>query len=487
MSFSLQRRLLLVTGLILSLVLGAGGVVTWLSLRAELRRELDVALYRDICLTAPDALIEYWLRRGRRVDPDAEETSFLDPTLRRGIWLQVWNEEGKTVLRSRHLDGVDLPRGPADLSEASLAAPERERLHYRDVTFPDGRQGRMIAGRFQAPPPLGMPLRAGGDQQPMMHLSLVHSIDPVDGPLAVLRFWLVLSFAGCVLLAWWTIAVVLHKSMGPLRQLRSQIRRQDATRPEGRFRTDPQMQELMPVEEQLNQFVERVQKAMQAEQEFAGQAAHELGNPLAGLRATLEVALARARDGERDGKALQACHQVVLDMEHTVQGLLDLARLGTPDRRLQIEEVDLAAELRAALAALAVKQAELRLDLPGGSLVLRSDRRLLQRILHNLIDNALSYRRPATPIEVQIRSEAGRVCLEICNLADDLDPAFAERAFETFWRGQMGSPPGSHAGIGLSLTRRCVEALGGEVRAAVAGERVCMSLSLRRDRPSPGA
>jgi signal transduction histidine kinase len=188
---------------------------------------------------------------------------------------------------------------------------------------------------------------------------------------------------------------------------------------------------------------------------YAAQAAHQLGEAVALLRGYLVVLEPR---GERDpelGEALRGLSAGTERAQRFVDDLLDLAAagrtapvvelfaldeaLGAAQRRLTSELTDGAAEVRA-----------------GALPVVRADRELVARLLVHLLRVALAA--GARNVEVQGSDEGGNVRVE---LRDDGTPASAY-PFAPFARAR-GRGPLVGAGVGLTVSRRLVEAHGGTI------------------------
>jgi signal transduction histidine kinase len=188
---------------------------------------------------------------------------------------------------------------------------------------------------------------------------------------------------------------------------------------------------------------------------YAAQAAHQLGEAVALLRGYLVVLEPR---GERDpelGEALRGLSAGTERAQRFVDDLLDLAAagrtvpvvelfaldeaLGAAQRRLTSELTDAAAEVRA-----------------GALPVVRADRELVARLLVHLLRVALAA--GARNVEVQGSDEGGNVRVE---LRDDGTPASAD-PFAPFARAR-GRGPLVGAGVGLTVSRRLVEAHGGTI------------------------
>ena len=202
--------------------------------------------------------------------------------------------------------------------------------------------------------------------------------------------------------------------------------------------------------------------AFEAQSRFVANASHELRSPLTVIRTEAEVALADpdARVGE-----LRAMGREVLgaadEMEALMEGLMVLAQSGRP--RLEPEPLDLARVAAAAAAAVPRAGIGVRLDLAPARV--RGERRMLERLAANLIENGVRYNAPGGHVAVRTRTEDGRAVLRVVNSGPVVEPATAGRLLEPFERGGRARD-GRGSGLGLSIVRAVAEAHGGKVALA---------------------
>ena len=97
------------------------------------------------------------------------------------------------------------------------------------------------------------------------------------------------------------------------------------------------------------------------------------------------------------------------------------------------------------------------------------DRRLLERLVANLVENAVSHNHPGGRVSVTTSSRDGRSVVEVVNDGDVLDAAVLPRLLEPFQRIDRGAR-GDGAGLGLSIVRSVAQAHGGAVALAVCPE-----------------
>ena len=202
--------------------------------------------------------------------------------------------------------------------------------------------------------------------------------------------------------------------------------------------------------------------AFEAQSRFVANASHELRSPLTVIRTEAEVTLADpdARVGE-----LRAMGREVLgaadEMEALMEGLMVLAQSGRP--RLEPEPLDLARVAAAAAAAVPPAGIGVRLDLAPARV--RGERRMLERLAANLIENGVRYNAPGGHVAVRTRTEDGRAVLRVVNSGPVVEPTTAGRLLEPFERGGRARD-GRGSGLGLSIVRAVAEAHGGKVALA---------------------
>jgi two-component system sensor histidine kinase BaeS len=163
-----------------------------------------------------------------------------------------------------------------------------------------------------------------------------------------------------------------------------------------------------------------------------------------------------------------------------VERLLELNRKGEP--RLESAPIDeLVDEAWDAYAERArARGVELEKHFPDGLEVV-TDLEDLSRVLANLLENAINYADENSTIDVLAVEAEGSFEIVVTNDASRAPKDVAERAFEIFWRADAArSDVGVHAGLGLSLCKRIVEALGGQAEASLEQGRFAVTVRLPR-------
>jgi signal transduction histidine kinase len=210
--------------------------------------------------------------------------------------------------------------------------------------------------------------------------------------------------------------------------------------------------EIEPVVDSLNQLLIRLGAAMESEQRFTANAAHELMTPLAAIKA--EVQLCQKQVGDEGREMLSRIVLRVDRATHTVQQLLTLARLD-PDMPLQKEELRLdllLAETLAETGHLAVERGigvELSDDQPVS---ITGNHESLAILCRNLLSNAFRYASADSDIEVRLAQTDDGIILRVCNDCEAIAPHHLEQLSQRFFRIPGSADTG--AGLGLSIVAR---------------------------------
>ena len=221
---------------------------------------------------------------------------------------------------------------------------------------------------------------------------------------------------------------------------------------------------LQPIAGQLaNEWLRKTEQQKQ----FITNAGHELKTPVAIILSNTEAL--ELIEGE--SKYSRNIHQQTQRLDKLIKQLLMIARLDEIRYRSETETLDLTALIRESCSAFA-KSLSLRCDLKEGCR-LRGHRQSLKQMMDVLLDNALCYAQPGTPVEVRLESNGKQAELTIENRVDKLPDCLPEALFERFYRGTSSRNPrrDSGCGIGLSAARTIVVLHRGTIRLSYPTER----------------
>jgi len=203
--------------------------------------------------------------------------------------------------------------------------------------------------------------------------------------------------------------------------------------------------ELRGLADTFDEMLGRLQAAFEGQQRFIANASHELRTPLAVMRTTVDVVLGSPDSTRDDLRGMAADIRVAVDhAEHLIGALLMLAR---NERGLTVhEEVDMATVAQDVLDTARLGDRRVHVSLEPA--VISGDPMLSERLIANLVDNAVRYNAAAGDIWISTRTAAGSSQLIVANTGPVISPADAERIFQPF---QRLSDRTSHDGFGLGL------------------------------------
>jgi signal transduction histidine kinase len=217
--------------------------------------------------------------------------------------------------------------------------------------------------------------------------------------------------------------------------------------------------------ETLNEVLERIDAAFARLRSFSSDAAHELRTPLNRITNVSEVALLKG--GEHDLRAaLEAVHRTTDELSRMVQSLLLLAEIDERSFALRPRKIELAPWIQQHVEAYApsFEEGGVALAAECEDLSVEGDRVLLDRIVANLLDNALSHAPAGSSVEIRPAQRDGGVAITIDDAGPGIAEADRERVFDRF--GRLAGEKGEGHGLGLALARAIAELHGGTLRVS---------------------
>jgi signal transduction histidine kinase len=204
-----------------------------------------------------------------------------------------------------------------------------------------------------------------------------------------------------------------------------------------------------------------------SQQRFIGDAAHELGTPLAILRGEMDIALRRERSAEDYRAALVSCREEIERLSGLSENLLTLATADAGQQLVQpapCDAVEIARAVHQRFARFAAgKDIAFTLAAPE-SLPWSADAVAVGQILGNLVSNALRHTPPGESVALTVARESHAIVFQVTDTGEGIPPAHLPRIFERFHRvDKARSRAGAGAGLGLAIVKSFVEAHGGTV------------------------
>ncbi len=216
--------------------------------------------------------------------------------------------------------------------------------------------------------------------------------------------------------------------------------------------------------------------------DFVALASHELRTPLTALQGFSELLATRPFAGGEVRRLAEIMRGEIERLGRIVSDFLDLARLerGLPPaiRRAVLDPAPLIADaVDLFRRTRTTHQLELHVD--GALPCVDADADALDRVLKNLIGNALKYSPPGSCVRVRARAGDGVIAVEVEDEGPGIPAEERARVFEPYYRARGADTLGTGTGLGLSVVKSLVEAHGGTVRAdATPGEGTRMTVML---------
>jgi two-component system sensor histidine kinase ChvG len=210
---------------------------------------------------------------------------------------------------------------------------------------------------------------------------------------------------------------------------------------------------------------------------FAADVAHELKNPLSSLSSAVET-VGRVTDPEQHERLLGIIRQDVRRLDRLISDISNASRLDAELSRAQSHPVDLGAllstladihrsgeEAARESGAAGPSPVVLKLDVPQGVIVRGLESRLGQ-VFQNLISNAISFSPPGGEVRVAALRQGGDAVVTVEDQGPGIPPGKLEAIFDRFYSERPSTEAfGTHSGLGLSIAKQVVDALGGHIFA----------------------
>jgi signal transduction histidine kinase len=203
-----------------------------------------------------------------------------------------------------------------------------------------------------------------------------------------------------------------------------------------------------------------------ARRQLVAAASHDLRTPLASLRLLVESIDDGVVSGATRDRYLGEIRTHVGILSDLVDDLFELSRIEAGDiswTMRQVELGDLIGDTVAAMRAPAEQRGvQIATELPPGHVLAQANAEKVQRVLFNLIQNAIRHTPADGSVTVRARQQGGDVEVEVADDGEGIPAGDDERVFEAFYRGDLARGEDG-AGLGLAISRAIVEAHGGRI------------------------
>ena len=424
---------------------GLLGLVSAFALRSLLYHQLDGTLVHlaevEAQAGAAQASSEFEFHEGvllsSRTGAGAELTRYA----------QLWSSEGQPLVRSANLT-TDL------VLPARAVAAARDGSIVWDTQTWRGQRIRCVV----------YPLRLVGAAHGVHLLQVAAPLAPLErtlGDFLLLGLALmVIAVAAGFGVGWRTAGAALH----PTREITEQAEAIRDGTPSPSITAHADVAEFARLVQVLNAMLARLDDASASQRRFTADASHELRGPLTALRGELDLALKRERSPEEYRATLERCREEVIRLSRLATDLLTLARNEAglqPQDRFDVDLRDLAGQVVARYRVVAEARG-VHLRVTGSSARLQGDPGMLERVLSNLVDNALKHTPDGGSVEMVV-ADADPLTLTVRDSGAGVAPEDRARLFTRFFRRDGSAGRGDRSGLGLAIARAAAEAHGGRL------------------------
>ena len=258
-------------------------------------------------------------------------------------------------------------------------------------------------------------------------------------------------------------------------------------------------------EEALRAARNEAEEANRLKSAFLANMSHEIRTPLTSILGFTEI-LAEMDLDETPGRFANVIHESGQRLFDTLNSVLDLSKLQAGMTRLQVEPVDTAAEVDAAVVAFEAHArragVRLRADVPtppdeeppskardAHGTVIETDRAAFHRVVTNLVSNAVKFTPSGGEVAVRLRPTESAITLHVADTGVGIDAAFVEHVFEPFRQESSGNAREYEgSGLGLAITARLVDLMGATISVeSTKGEGTTFTVTWPRgSKPRPG-
>lgn len=292
------------------------------------------------------------------------------------------------------------------------------------------------------------------------------------------------------------LAVIIWQRTEYQRQMQKKLREITAdlekildTESKGKVMVFTDQQELMDLLAQINRLLEDRQKTKadyrrqeNASRKMLANVSHDMKTPLTVILGYLEI----MRLNQAEDPMLQKVEEKAKQVVEMVDAFFLLAKLEAGDMPVNLERIDVAENCREAILSfyelLQKNGFHVEIIIPEAPVYAIGDGDGLQRILANLITNAVRYGRDGKYLGIQLREEDSTVCIDVVDKGKGIEKEFAENVFERLYtledsrnRKIQGN------GLGLTIARNLAQSMGGTVTLeSEPGVRTVFTVTLSR-------
>jgi len=222
----------------------------------------------------------------------------------------------------------------------------------------------------------------------------------------------------------------------------------------------------------LSDMTQALRERIDAGEHFAADVTHELKNPIASVRSAIE-GLGRVKTDEQRAQLLAIADEDVRRLDRLVTDISDASRIDAQLSRTSFEPIDVGLMIESMLASRAARAEGSDIPQPRiafarprkGTTMVMGDGHRLERVIDNVIDNAISFSPPGGLVCVRATRLGSDVHIGVDDDGPGIEPAQREAIFRRFHSERPDGAFGRHSGLGLAIARTIVEGHNGHIAA----------------------
>jgi two-component system OmpR family sensor kinase len=395
------------------------------------------------------------------------------PTVELTRYAQLWTSEGQPLVRSRNL-ASDLELPPGALEEAKA-----DQIGWATHVW----RGKPIRS-------VVYPLALVGMAHQVHLLQVAAPTEPVRQTLTQFSVLLtgltLLATAGAYALGRRIAGVALQ----PTGEITEQAESISAGTLSERITAHADVEEFTRLVTVLNRMLDRLDGAFQIQRQFTADASHELRAPLTVLKGDIDVTLKRERTAPEYRETLVRCREEVERLARLASDLLVLAQSDAAVPLEHVADVEFRALLQRVVSRFqsVAAGAGVRIIVAAQEASVLGDERMLDRVVSNLVNNAVKYSRPGGAVRLDLVREDQAV-LTVRDEGSGVAPEHIPHLFVRFFRADPARQRSEGTGLGLAIAKAGAEAHGGRLEfvgnAPGAVFRLVLPLARRKNSPTP--
>lgn len=313
---------------------------------------------------------------------------------------------------------------------------------------------------------VGKPIKVDNSTRPAIYI--VASMKKVDDSLQRLRNLLMISGLGAFLLALGMILIMSKLLSRPLLQMQQMTEKMAKGNWDARLQIGSR-DEIGFLAYSINDLAASLQRYRDTRRAFFSNISHELRTPVTYLQGYSKVLADGMIQSEKEKEQyLSIIYQESVRLEHLINDLFDLSKMEEGQLKLSMEWLDLKQIVTTAVQKVKLKaenkQLSLQMDLYDRIPLIRGDRKRMEQVLLNLLENAIRYTESGS-IHVRLMKQKGSTVLSISDTGVGIPKNELPYIFERFYRVEKSrAREFGGTGLGLSIVKKYVEMQGGTVR-----------------------